>query len=460
MDNLYVARMDRFSESLQHLSQAFLQLETKNDTLTQAQMEDLFLGIHDKVCQNCEKYKWCIGENCILVYQTICEILSAVDEYGTEIPIELKRKLQKKCIRSSGFLKQTLDTYQDMKKVLFWNNKIAQNREGCAIWMDTFAQTIQHAVRELDSEIFIDEIMEKKIKNQLKKIDVYLLDSVFLVTAKGKYEIHLTVRSKKGQCVTTKEVMMKLSSVVGKKMVMENGERPIIGEECCTVTALESPLFYTLQGVAKIGKGCDRISGDNFLMIQLPGGKQGIILSDGMGSGEKAFHESSMAVELLEELLLAGFPEDTAIQMLNTALVMGREEIRFSTIDMSVFDLYTGKCEFIKAGASTTYIKHGQTVEKISSTSLPIGVVQRLDIDIYGRRLKDNDFVIMVTDGVLDALPSEEQDAILETIISGTNIRNPKELSHHILQQVLEWTGEKPADDMTVIAAGIWKFQK
>ena len=39
--------------------------------------------------------------------------------------------------------------------------------------------------------------------------------------------------------------------------------------------------------------------------------------------------------------------------MLNTALVMGREEVRFSTIDMSVFDLYSGKCEFVKAGAST-----------------------------------------------------------------------------------------------------------
>ena len=71
-------------------------------------------------------------------------------------------------------------------------------------------------------------------------------------------------------------------------------------------------------------------------------------LSDGMGSGEKACRESTLVVELLEELLEAGFPEKTAIQMINTTLVMGREEIHYSTIDMSVFDLYTGECELIK----------------------------------------------------------------------------------------------------------------
>lgn len=165
-----------------------------------------------------------------------------------------------------------------------------------------------------------------------------------------------------------------------------------------------------------------------------------------------------MVVEMLEELLIAGFPKETAIQMMNTALVMGREEIRFSTIDMSIFDLYNGKCEFVKVGASTTYIKRGDKVERISSTSLPIGVVQYLEIETTKKRLENGDFVIMVTDGVLDALPVGEQDLLMETIISGTNKNNPKEMAHHILEQILEWTGEEPLDDMTVLAVGFWSL--
>ena len=65
------------------------------------------------------------------------------------------------------------------------------------------------------------------------------------------------------------------------------------------------------------------------MMRELGGGKLAVALSDGMGSGEKACRESTLVMELLEELLEAGFPAKAAIQMINTTLVMGREEIQF-----------------------------------------------------------------------------------------------------------------------------------
>ena len=143
--------------------------------------------------------------------------------------------------------------------------------------------------------------------------------------------------------------------------------------------------------------------------------------------------------------------------MINTTLVLGREEIHYSTVDLSVFDLYTGECEFIKAGASATFIKRKDKVEHLSSTSLPIGVVQKLELDSVKRTLKDGDFVIMVTDGVMDALPTGEQDVLLETIIQGTSMINPKEFANHILQQVQNWSEEPPQDDMTVLVIGVWE---
>ena len=204
-----------------------------------------------------------------------------------------------------------------------------------------------------------------------------------------------------------------------------------------TIICREGPAYYTMQGAARIGKGCSNISGDNFTMMEMQGGRRGVALSDGMGSGEEACRESTLVIELLEELIDAGFPEKTAIQMINTTLVMGREDIHYSTVDMTVFDLYSGECEFIKAGASSTFI--------------------RRKIDSVKRKLCDGDFVIMVTDGVLDALPVGEQDILLETIIQGSAISNPKEMAHHVLEQVLNWTGKEPEDDMTVLAIGIWE---
>ena len=319
---------------------------------------------------------------------------------------------------------------------------------------------IQHATRELDASIFADEHLEKKIRSRFTRLGMKILTTVFLVTEDGRYEIHVTTKAQKGDCITTKELAQIISECCGRNMVLGKEERAVLGSEYCTITCVEGPRYHTLQGVAKIGKGCRKISGDSFSMLDLPGGKQGVILSDGMGAGEIAYRESTMVVELLEELLDAGFPKETALQMLNTALVIGREEVRFSTIDMSVFDLYNGKCEIVKAGASMTFIKREDKVECIKSTSLPIGVVPKLEVDEETCKLSDGDIVIMVTDGVMDALPTGEQEFLMRMIIEGTQKTNPKEIAQHILEQVLECSGEVPMDDMTVLAVGIWSLEK
>ena len=191
-------------------------------------------------------------------------------------------------------------------------------------------------------------------------------------------------------------------------------------------------------------------------MKDLPGGRKGIALSDGMGSGEEAFRDSTMVVEMLEELLEAGFPVETAVQMMNTALVIGREEVKFCTLDVCLFDLYRGSCEFVKAGAAATFIKKKDKVEKIVSTTLPIGVIQNIEIDREVCDLESGDYVVMVTDGVLDALPAKEQEEQMIDIIQNTNIVNPTEFARSILSEVLKYSGKMPLDDMTILVIGLW----
>lgn len=458
--NPYVVQIDKFVNSLEKLSKVFLQLEGKRSLFAKTEVEEMYEKVKERVCRRCSNKDVCLGEDAFLTYQMVHEVFCTIEDYGVELNTEVKRKIQKRCIQAPRFVRVVLEVFKGARQNMLWNSKMAQNREGCVVQLDAFAQMIQHATRELDASIFEDEHLEKKIRARFAKVGVRLLSTVFFVTAEGKYEVHVTVRAGKGQCVATKEVVQMVSECVGRKMVPEKDERPILGTEYCTIICMEGPHFHTLQGVAKIGKGCRSISGDSFSMMEMPGGKQGIILSDGMGAGESAFKESMMVVEMLEELLDAGFPKETAIQMLNTALVMGREEVRFSTIDMSVFDLYNGSCEFVKAGASTAFVKYRDKVEAVKSTSLPIGVMPKLEVDSVTRKLEDGDFVVMVTDGVLDALPVGEQEILMKMIIEGTNMNNPKEIAHHILEQVLECSGEIPLDDMTVMVVGIWSLEK
>ena len=453
----YVEQIGKFAHSLKQLSQTFVGLEEKRQAFSNEEIEAMFSRVRERVCGKCEKCGWCWGENFVHTYQMGYEVLFAVDQYGNELNTETKRKLMQRCIMAPRFLREMLEGFHEARQNIIWGNRMARSRESCAIQMDTFADMIQNTAKELEKSIFMDERLEKKIMTALKKKGVRVLYTYFFMNREGKYEIHITARSIKNRKIPVKEIVRAVTDITGRKFVLPESGPQLLGQEYMTVICREGPAFYTMQGTARIGKGCSGISGDNFSLMEIPGGRQAVALSDGMGSGEEACRESTMVIELLEELLGAGFPVKTAIQMINTTLVMGREEIHYSTVDMTVFDLYTGECEIIKAGASSTFIKHGDVVEHLSSTSLPIGVVSQIEIDSVKRKLGDGDFVIMVTDGVLDALPVGEQDILLETIIQGSAISNPKEMAHHVLEQVLAWTGKEPQDDMTVLAVGIWE---
>ena len=453
----YVEQIERFAQSLKQLSQTFLGLEEKKQAFSDDEIDGMFDRVKERVCENCEKCTWCWGENFVHTYQMGYEVLSAIDHYGNELNTETKRKLMQRCIMAPRFLREMLEGFHDARQNMIWINRMARSREGCAIQMDTFADMIKSTAKELEDSIFTDERLEKKIVSHLKKKGVRVLYTHFFMNREGKYEVHVTARAMQKEKVSVRTLVKGISEAAGRRFVAESDSAQMLGQRYMTVVCREGPTYYTMQGAARIGKGSSQISGDNFAMMEMPGGRKGVALSDGMGSGEEACRESTLVIELLEELLDAGFPVKTAIQMINTTLVMGREEIHYSTVDMSVFDLYSGECEIIKAGASSTFIKKKDSVEHLSSTSLPIGVVNSIEIDSVTRKLEDGDFVIMVTDGVLDALPVGEQDVLLETIIQGSAITNPREMAHHVLDQVLNWTGREPEDDMTVLAIGLWE---
>ena len=323
----YVEQIEKYANSLKQLSQTFLGLEEKRQAFSDEEIEGMFSRVRGKVCGKCEKCGWCWGENFVHTYQMGYEILSAVDHYGNELNTETKRKLMQRCIMAPRFLREMLEGFHDARQNMIWVNRMARSREGCAIQMDTFADMIQSTARELENSIFTDERLEKKIGTALRKKGIRMLYTHFFMTREGRYEIHVTVRTMKNQKVSTREFVKAVSEAAGRRLILQSGTAQVIGNHYMTVVCQEGPAYYTMQGAARIGKGCSQISGDNFAMLELPGGRQGAALSDGMGSGEEACRESTLVIELLEELLEAGFPEKTAIQMINTTLVMGREEM-------------------------------------------------------------------------------------------------------------------------------------
>ena len=137
---------------------------------------------------------------------------------------------------------------------------------------------------------------------------------------------------------------------------------------------VQDTAFKALTGLARVAKSGEKVSGDNFSFMELSTGELVMVLSDGMGSGTRACRDSENLVEVIESLIEAGFRKESAIRLINTLFVMSYEGKKFTTLDMTAIDLYSGNCEIVKNGAAATFIKRKDRVETIFSSTLPVGI--------------------------------------------------------------------------------------
>ena len=143
--------------------------------------------------------------------------------------------------------------------------------------------------------------------------------------------------------------------------------------------------------------------------------------------------------------------------MMNSAMVMKGADDLYSTVDLCKINLYTGMAKLYTIGAAATFIKRGAEVECITSQSLPVGAQVQMDISVQETKLTGGDFVVMVTDGVLEYLHVKKPEDTMQEIIESIQTNNPGILAKKIMERVMLFTGGKAKDDMTVLAACIWE---
>ncbi|AET65831.1 Stage II sporulation protein E (SpoIIE) [Desulfosporosinus orientis DSM 765] len=208
-----------------------------------------------------------------------------------------------------------------------------------------------------------------------------------------------------------------------------------------------------LTAFTKTGNG---MSGDNYASIAYSNKEHAFILSDGMGVGENAAKMSATALTLLEQLLTTGFQPEGAIQALNSILVLRSPEESFVTIDMAILDLESTCVKLIKAGASPSYLMSTEGVKKIESSSLPVGILNQIDIPVVEIEMESGEALILLTDGVQDVL-KDSVDWIKE-FLEKTSIDKSQEVADLIGQEVRRLSGGTLEDDgiVMVIRKNYW----
>ena len=285
---------------------------------------------------------------------------------------------------------------------------------------------------------------------------IHVKNLSFKTDRRGNLEICFVAKARGNACITKKDVAIALEHVLDMRMTAGRYVRNVIPKEYEAVAFVQDTNFKALTGLARVAKSGETVSGDNFSFMELSTGELVMVLSDGMGSGAGACRDSENLVEVLESLIEAGFQKESAIRLINTLFVMSYEGKKFTTLDMTAIDLYSGNCEIVKNGAAATFIKRSGGVETIFSKTLPVGIDMEAEPESTRTSLTDGDIVVMVSDGIVDAFPGEDKEFYVENILENMNTNNPSDIANGVLMQALSRNAREASDDMSVLVAGVW----
>lgn len=469
-DKTYGQRIKRMvNQQLREYSTAFSELAVTyeniaqtSDVIEQSDVASMVNEVTNKVCHNCGMCRSCWQNNFSGMYSGVVDVITYLETEGMIKSNQIPEVLKKRCIKMDALINIIHDRFEVYKVNHGWKKKIFENRKLVAEQLKGVSDIIGDLSNRINRKVNFRIEVEEALYIAFDKEGILVNKVVASETDDGKFEIEIEKRPCFDRRQCDERIASIVSAVLGRK-VTRKGDTCTANFESgsCSFTFVEAEKYKVATGVAKASKDKSGICGDSYSYMNIPENSYMMALSDGMGSGKRAAKESQATIALLEHLMEAGFEEELAIKTINSVLVLKSSEETFSTMDLSIMDLHTGKIEFVKIGSAASFIKRKNgDVEMIKSTSLPIGIFNDVDIENFGKKLNSGDFVIMMTDGIIDAEQElEEKEKWVEDVLKNITARNPQLVAEELLEKAIEKYGNKVEDDMSVMVSKIWEVK-
>ena len=351
------------------------------------------------------------------------------------------------------------EAYKVSKINYMWSKKVNDDKRVISNQLENVSEAIEDIANDISKENnFKNETIKIKILAQNKKIKI--LD-INIKKKENKYIVNLYTEICKENCYV-EEMQQILSDVLKDDIILQRKECGIdLNNNLCKQIYASKDKFTLRVGIAKKTKDKSVVSGDTYIKTTLDDGKILVALSDGMGSGNDAKKCSQTAMKMLKSLLKNGFEKDVSLKLINNTMCLNSKDDMYSTLDISIFDLYKGNVEIVKNGSCPTYIKSKNNVQMIKSVSLPAGILDNVDLVTYDRDLEDNDILVMCSDGIMDANREEkEQEKWIKNILEDISTDDVNRIANIILHEAVDSNYGKANDDMTVIVTKIKKNEE
>ena len=330
-----------------------------------------------RVCKHCKKCTKCWVENFNSTHNALSTLKSSLTEFGAILDEDFPKHFVERC-HKVNLLKNQINGLHAKKSKKHRGNFMPRSKNN-VLYLYEF-------IPEIESKLY-KEFLDKNIS----------VSSIIVVQNSHKHlEISLNIRASH----PAEEILSICQAACGRKMrILELTQSD---EARIRMRIVQRASFDLEIGVCKESKNGESECGDAYSFTKISDNKTVITVSDGCGHGHVAAKYSEITVELVKKFLAAGVPKNKAIELVNSVLLLGKNTEKFATADIAIFDSYNGYLEILKLGANSSYIikQNGRKLERISSSSLPVGIFTKTDIDNYNTELVAGDYVIMLSDGI------------------------------------------------------------
>lgn len=358
--------------------------------------------VFDKYCESCPKREACWGTE-------YSETLDDLKHLSSELHVKARadisvcsESLRERC----DVLPQIINDINESCARLTEHALMCDRTGVFALDYDGISHILDEALESGRQDYVIDEKTAQKVGEVLKKLRF----SYTGVIAYGGRRKSVAVKGLDASRsrVSIKELRSHIEKAVGQAMgevvFVPSGSRfDMTVSSRRAYSAKEHT--YSLPSNASGENG--RVCGDSTVSFENGADYYYSLISDGMGAGKEAALSSRICSMFLEKMLGANNKSETSLRLLNSFMSEKDATARYecsATIDLFELDLIGGKASILKSGASPSFVKRGNECIRLSARTLPLGIIDTPDAERLNFDVEDGDFVIMVSDGVVQSL--------------------------------------------------------
>lgn len=445
------------SEIFNELGNVFVKAVEHEDICTD-NVTYLIDQVAKETCNKCSMRKFCWKEDLYTTYYSFFNLLASLEMTGEIDESNIPDLFSNTCIRTKKIIEKTKSVFEMYRINYMWERKLAENRKLVSEQLLGISKIMEEVMNDIDKDISFNLEVEDNVFSALKLSGVNVTGVSVLEFNDTEFEIYVEVNKGFKPENSLENIKNIVSDVIDIPLSGDFIVNNIKYKDITRYKFTKANRYSAITKLARSNESNNSVSGDSFTFGEEKNNYFAAI-SDGMGVGRKASFESTIAISLLEKFLEAGFDMELALKTINSILMLKSGDEIFTTLDIGNIDLYSGKLQSIKTGAAPTFIKKKGKVEVISSHSLPVGILKDVDLEIYEESLDDGDFIIMMSDGVLES--NEEvnnKEKWMIEIIEKIDSLNPQTIANMILKEAKNASKDAIKDDMTVLVTKVWKI--